>query len=227
MKVVLTGASGPLGRALVWSFGRTATTSSGSCGGRRSPRTRRAGTPRRAPSTAARVRRGASSSSTSPARRPAHRPWTAAHAARRHGQPGPGHHDDRQGGRGRRRAAAAVNASGVGLYGNPGDQVLDESAAVGSSFIAEVARRWEASTARREGSARVAHLRTSPVVTAKDGAFGSRLLPDLPARHRRTDRVRAPVVRWIALAGLRPSRPLPRRPRRHPGTGQRHGPRAA
>jgi uncharacterized protein (TIGR01777 family) len=70
-----------------------------------------------------------------------------------------------------------LSMSGVGIYGNPGDQVCDESSPIGSSYVAEVARRWEASTGPAEDSARVAHLRTSPVVAGKDGIFGSRLLP--------------------------------------------------
>ena len=36
-----------------------------------------------------------------------------------------------------------VQASGVGFYGDTGDRAVDESAGVGSDFMAEVCRQWE------------------------------------------------------------------------------------
>ena len=72
---------------------------------------------------------------------------------------------------------ALFSASGVGYYGNPGDTVVDESAPAGEGYIAEIARRWEESTAAAsQGGARVVMLRTAVVLSAKGGAYG-RLLP--------------------------------------------------
>ncbi len=70
-----------------------------------------------------------------------------------------------------------VSASGVGYYGNPGDQVLDEESPRGSTYIADIAAAWEAATeAAVAGGARVVLARTAVVLSAKGGAYG-RLLP--------------------------------------------------
>lgn len=70
-----------------------------------------------------------------------------------------------------------LSASGVGYYGNPGDLVVDESSATGSTYVAEIARRWEEATEPAgSGGARVVLLRTAAVLAAKGGAFG-RLIP--------------------------------------------------
>ena len=72
---------------------------------------------------------------------------------------------------------ALFSASGVGYYGNPGDQVLDEQSPVGDTYLAEVARQWEAATSpAEEAGSRVVRLRTAVVVSGKGGAYG-RLLP--------------------------------------------------
>ncbi|MBA3232606.1 MAG: NAD-dependent epimerase/dehydratase family protein, partial [Propionibacteriales bacterium] len=42
---------------------------------------------------------------------------------------------------------ALLSMSGVGFYGNPGEREIDESAPRGDSYIAEVADAWEAATA--------------------------------------------------------------------------------
>jgi len=71
-----------------------------------------------------------------------------------------------------------LSASGVGYYGNPGDRVVDESAPPGTTYIAEVARRWEESTApAADAGIRVVPMRTGVVVSRKGGAYGRRLLP--------------------------------------------------
>ena len=79
-------------------------------------------------------------------------------------------------------AAAGVptllSASGVGYYGNPGDEELDESSPPGEGYVAQIARRWEEATAAAEAAgARVVHLRTAVVLSASGGAYGRRLLP--------------------------------------------------
>ena len=70
-----------------------------------------------------------------------------------------------------------LSASGVGYYGNPGDQVLDETAPAGEGYIAHIARRWEESTAAAAAAGvRVVTMRTGVVVSGRGGALG-RLVP--------------------------------------------------
>ncbi|MDP2956583.1 MAG: TIGR01777 family oxidoreductase [Longimicrobiales bacterium] len=71
-----------------------------------------------------------------------------------------------------------VSSSAVGFYGNRGDERLDETAAPGRGFLADVARAWEAATepAARAG-VRVVHLRTGVVISPAGGALGQMLLP--------------------------------------------------
>jgi uncharacterized protein len=60
-----------------------------------------------------------------------------------------------------------VCASGVGFYGDRGDEVLTEASSGGRGFLADVVRRWEqAADPARAAGLRVVHLRTGPVQTA-------------------------------------------------------------
>jgi uncharacterized protein len=60
-----------------------------------------------------------------------------------------------------------VCASGVGYYGDRGDEVLTEESGGGRGFLADVVRRWEAAAdPAREAGLRVIHLRTGPVQTS-------------------------------------------------------------
>jgi uncharacterized protein (TIGR01777 family) len=69
-----------------------------------------------------------------------------------------------------------VNSSGIGIYGNAGDQVTDEAAAHGTGYLAEVCEEWEAEALRaREAGARVALLRTGMVLSREGGALGAML----------------------------------------------------
>ena len=56
-------------------------------------------------------------------------------------------------------------ASGTGIYGNRGDELLDESSSPGSGFLGDLCRQWEeaAEPAVRAGI-RVVHLRTGVVL---------------------------------------------------------------
>jgi uncharacterized protein (TIGR01777 family) len=67
---------------------------------------------------------------------------------------------------------ALLCASGVGFYGDRGDEVLTEESGGGSGFLAEVCRQWEAAAdpARRAGL-RVVHLRTGPVQDSAGGGL--------------------------------------------------------
>lgn len=70
-----------------------------------------------------------------------------------------------------------VNASAVGYYGNREEEV-DESAAPGAGFLAEVCQRWEASARAAEAAGvRVVCLRTGIVLDADGGALAQMLPP--------------------------------------------------
>lgn len=70
-----------------------------------------------------------------------------------------------------------VNGSAIGWYGDTGDRPVNESAPVGSGFLAEVVRDWEAATAPAEQAGiRVVQARTGLVV-AKEGGAWARLFP--------------------------------------------------
>lgn len=71
-----------------------------------------------------------------------------------------------------------LSQAGTAYYGNPGDAVCDEEAPRGPGFMADVVAAWEAATEpATESSARVATLRTGVVLSRHGGAFGRRLLP--------------------------------------------------
>lgn len=65
-----------------------------------------------------------------------------------------------------------VNASAVGYYGHTHESTVDESAPRGRGFLAELCEAWEAATAPA-GDARVVHLRTGLVLSAKGGLYGT------------------------------------------------------
>ncbi len=72
---------------------------------------------------------------------------------------------------------AFVCASGIDYYGDTGDQVVDESAPNGSTFLAGVCADWEAAAdPAREAGARVVHLRSGLVISRRGGAV-ARLRP--------------------------------------------------
>jgi uncharacterized protein (TIGR01777 family) len=61
-------------------------------------------------------------------------------------------------------------ASAVGYYGDTGDREVNESTPPGSSFLADVCRRWEAAAdPAREAGVRVVHLRTGLVLSRSGG----------------------------------------------------------
>ena len=71
-----------------------------------------------------------------------------------------------------------VAASAIGYYGDRGAEALDESSAPGDGFLPEVCRAWEASAVpAREAGIRVVHLRIGIVLTPAGGALGQMLLP--------------------------------------------------
>jgi uncharacterized protein len=79
-----------------------------------------------------------------------------------------------------RRVAEAVAAGGptvlvqgsaTGFYGDRGDELLDEGAAPGRGFLADLAVRWEAAAAPAAARARVVLVRTGLVLAREGGAL--------------------------------------------------------
>lgn len=72
-----------------------------------------------------------------------------------------------------------VSASGVGLYGDRGSEILTEESAPGGGFLGELAQAWEAAARASETafSARSVQLRMGAVLTPRGGALAKMLLP--------------------------------------------------
>ena len=73
---------------------------------------------------------------------------------------------------------ALTSASGIGYYGASDDRVLDEGAAHGQGFLADLCLAWEAEALRAaEFGVRVVILRTGMVLEQDGGALPKMLLP--------------------------------------------------
>jgi uncharacterized protein len=71
-----------------------------------------------------------------------------------------------------------LSGSAIGIYGNRGDESLDESSVPGDDFLASVAKAWETATApASEAGIRVVLLRTGLVLSRQGGALPKMLLP--------------------------------------------------
>ncbi|MEO3871429.1 TIGR01777 family oxidoreductase [Nonomuraea sp. B12E4] len=70
-----------------------------------------------------------------------------------------------------------VSASGVDFYGDTGDKVIDESQGKGTGFLADLCEAWEGE-ARKAGASgvRTVQVRTGMALSAHGGALG-RMLP--------------------------------------------------
>ncbi len=80
-----------------------------------------------------------------------------------------------------KRPSVLVSASAVGYYGNRGDETLTETAAPGTGFLPEVCQEWEAEANKAQDlGVRVATMRIG-VVLGKGGALDKMLYP-LPVR---------------------------------------------
>lgn len=71
-----------------------------------------------------------------------------------------------------------ISASAVGYYGHRGVETLNEESDPGRGFLAEVCKRWEASThhARARGI-RTVHLRSGLILSARGGPLETLLIP--------------------------------------------------
>lgn len=73
--------------------------------------------------------------------------------------------------------ATWVNAAAVGVYGDRGDEVLTETSTAGGGFLADVCQGWEEQASRARGfGTRVVLMRFGMVLTPAGGALG-RMLP--------------------------------------------------
>lgn len=72
---------------------------------------------------------------------------------------------------------ALVCASAIGYYGDRGDEVLREESPPGSSFLAGLARDWEAAAQAAAPRIRVVSLRIGVVLSRAGGALAQMLAP--------------------------------------------------
>ena len=71
-----------------------------------------------------------------------------------------------------------VSASAIGFYGDRGEEELTEQSPAGAGFLSEVCREWEAATEAAEGKGiRVAHARLGVVLSKDGGALAKMLTP--------------------------------------------------
>lgn len=71
-----------------------------------------------------------------------------------------------------------ISASGVGYYGDGGNQILTEDSPAGNDFLAEVCKVWESEAAEVESAGvRRVSIRTGIVLSPEDGALKRMLLP--------------------------------------------------
>jgi uncharacterized protein (TIGR01777 family) len=71
-----------------------------------------------------------------------------------------------------------VAASAIGFYGERGDEEVTESSAAGDDFLAEVSKAWESESRRAEDAGiRTVLLRTGIVLSKDGGALGTMLTP--------------------------------------------------
>ena len=75
-----------------------------------------------------------------------------------------------------RRPAVFLSGSAIGIYGDRGDEVLDETSAPGDGFLADLCVQWETATEPAAATGvRTALLRTGIVLTPKGGALKKQL----------------------------------------------------
>jgi uncharacterized protein (TIGR01777 family) len=77
-----------------------------------------------------------------------------------------------------KRPKTFICASAIGYYGNRGDEILTETSAPGDDFLAEVCVEWEKSTAlATEKGIRVVNARFGVILDAQGGALAKMLPP--------------------------------------------------
>lgn len=98
-----------------------------------------------------------------------------------------------------RRPAVLVSGSAVGYYGDRGDEVLTEESRPGTDFPAPVCQQWEAAaTPAREAGIRVVTIRTGVVLGSQGGMLARVALPFRLGLGGRIGTGRQ-YISWIAL----------------------------
>jgi hypothetical protein len=78
----------------------------------------------------------------------------------------------------RAKPRVLIAGSAVGIYGNRGDEILNEESKTGGDFLAQVGAEWEAAAApARDGGIRTVHTRFGVVLSRKGGALAKMLPP--------------------------------------------------
>jgi uncharacterized protein (TIGR01777 family) len=67
------------------------------------------------------------------------------------------------------KPAVLISASAIGYYGNRGDEVLNEESAAGEDFLAELARNWEAEALKAEAWRTRVVLARFGIILAREG----------------------------------------------------------
>jgi uncharacterized protein (TIGR01777 family) len=76
------------------------------------------------------------------------------------------------------RPRVFVSASAIGIYADNGDEIMTEESEQATGFEADVVRAWEAAAdPARDAGIRVAALRQAPILSKRGGALARLLLP--------------------------------------------------
>ena len=70
-----------------------------------------------------------------------------------------------------------ISGSAIGVYGDRGDEELDESSPAGQGFLAETCVAWEGEATRAAADLRIVVLRTGVVLSREGGALAQMLPP--------------------------------------------------
>jgi hypothetical protein len=75
-----------------------------------------------------------------------------------------------------RKPRVLICASASGIYGDRGDEIVDDQSAPGDGFLADVVKEWEAAAdPARDAGIRVVHLRFGVILDPRGGALGKML----------------------------------------------------
>jgi len=97
---------------------------------------------------------------------------------------------------------AFLVASAIGIYGDRADELLTESSAAGSGFLAQLCEQWEAaSNPATQAGIRVVHLRFGVVLGSGKGALQQMLPPFRAGLGARLGSGRQ-WMSWVALADV-------------------------
>lgn len=78
----------------------------------------------------------------------------------------------------KKRPKTFISGSAIGFYGDRDDEILSESSGAGDNFLAQTCREWEAESRRAEDAGiRTVLLRTGIVLSKDGGALATMLLP--------------------------------------------------